>query len=109
MSRMLGTYSLKHAIVRETRAAGSAEITEEELKPAGFCVTLRRPKAKHMRIFGREGVNQVEAAEAMVVAVSNLSAEEVAELDAEDMAELGNLLEEAATSGPKTGATSSAD
>lgn len=106
---MLATYALKHAIVRETRASGETETREEELKPAGFLVILRRPKAKDLRAFDRHGEALMAATEEMLTRISQLSTEEVAELDAEDFGELGNLLGGPPASGLPTGATSSAD
>ena len=105
----LGTYNLKHDIVRETRVAGAEVTSEEVLKPAGFCVVLRRPKAKDMRVADRHGDALMAMTEDMLTRISNLSADEIAELDADDFAELGNLLAEGSPAGPKTGATSSAD
>ena len=105
----LATYYLKHPIVRETRAAGSETATEEVLQEAGFCVVLRRPKAKDMRVADKHGDALMAMTEEMLTRISNLSADEVAELDADDFGELGNLLGGPSRSGPKTGATSSAD
>ncbi len=107
--RMLGTYALKHPIVLETRDPSKAdEVKEEELKPAGFMVTLRRPKGKDLTVFDRHGDAMVAATLDMIERLSQLDATEVANLDGEDVAELGNLLERFAPNGQPTGATSSA-
>lgn len=101
----LATYHLKHAIVRETRAAGETETREEELKPAGFCVVLRRPKAKDLRAFDHHGGAGIAAMIEMLGRISNLTADEVEELDQDDFEALGNLLGAGEPSGPKTGET----
>lgn len=107
--RMLGTHTLIHPIELETKPAGASEPVIEELKPAGFCVTMRRPKGKDLLVFDRHGDAMVAATTEMIVRLSNLDAIMVANLDGEDFSELGNLLAAFAPNGPKTGATSSAD
>jgi len=108
MARMLGTHILLHPIVLETLAAGATEPTEQELKQAGFCVALRRPKAKDLLIFDRHGDNMVAASTEMIERLSNLDEIEVANLDGQDFGELGNLLGRFAPAGQPTGTTSSA-
>ncbi len=105
MARMLGTYDLKHPIVLETKTAGSDEVREEELKPEGFCVTMRRPKGKDLLVFDRHGEAAIAATTEMLERLTNLDAIEVANLDGEDFGELGNLLGKFAPNGPSTGAT----
>lgn len=107
--RMLGTHTLIHPIELETLAAGASEPTVQELKPAGFCVTLRRPKAKDMLVVDRHGEAMMAATTEMIERLSNLDALMVANLDGEDFTELGNLLARFAPAGPATGPTSSAD
>lgn len=96
-------HTLVHPIVIEKKAPGSDEITEEELKPAGFTVTMRRPKAKDMRAFDKHGDATMAAAIDMIVACSDLSTIEAENLDAEDFEALGNLLEPRGRNGPATG------
>lgn len=107
--RILGTHTLLHPIELETLRAGEAEPVVEVLKPAGFCVTLRRPKAKDMLVFDRHGDSLVAATSDMIERISNLDSIMVANLDAEDFEELGNLLGKNKRSGPATGPTPSAD
>lgn len=102
MSRVLGTYRLKHAIVIETRTH-DGEIREDEIKPAGFCVIVKRPKAKDMRVFDRFEGQDVSALLAVLPRVTNLDEQAVDNLDAEDMGELGNLFGSHAPGGPETG------
>lgn len=104
----LGSHTLRHPIVVTTRDAGSGDEKDETLKPAGFTVSLRRPKGKDLRIVDRFGDQEVAATLAMIAALSNLDELEVENLDSEDVSALGNLLAAAMPSGPPTGATVSA-
>lgn len=101
----LGTYKLKHAIVLETKSAETGDVREEELKPAGFCVVLRRPKAKDLRVMDAFEGRDIAASMAMLERISTLDTIEIENLDAEDMAELGNLAAKAAEPSPPTGGT----
>lgn len=103
--RMLGTHKLIHPIVLETKAVEGGVVSEEELKPAGFCVVLRRPKGKDMLIFDDHREAPMAGVTAMLTRISTLDAIEIANLDAEDFEELGNLLDRGAPSSPSTGAT----
>jgi hypothetical protein len=104
MTRILATHPLKHPIIRETRDADGNE-HEEELRPVGFVVQVRRPRAKDMRtIDGFEG-REIAGSIALIARLSNLSEEEADLLDAEDLGELGNVLGEHAPNGPTTGTT----
>ncbi len=103
MSRTLATYSLKRPIVRETRDAHSGQENEEELKPEGFCVVVNRPRAKDVKIMDQFEGREIGGSMALLARISNLSDEEVELLDADDLAELGNLLNKASVSGQKTG------
>lgn len=96
-------HTLLHAIVIEKKPAGSDEIIEEELKPAGFTVAMRRPKAKDMRAFDRHGDAGVAAVIDLIVACSGLSMIEVENLDGEDFEALGNLLDRKRPAGLPTG------
>ncbi len=103
MSRTLATYNLKHPIVRETRDAHSGQESAEELKPEGFCVVVNRPRAKDVKIMDQFEGREIGGSMALLARISNLSDEEVELLDADDLAELGNLLNKASVSGQKTG------
>lgn len=103
--RMLGTHKLKHPIVLETKVAEGGEAREEELKPAGFCVVMRRPKGKDLLIFDDHKDAPMAGVTAMIARISNLDAIEIANLDAEDFEELGNLLDRGTPSSPSIGAT----
>lgn len=102
MSRTLGTYKLKHCIELETRLEGETKV--DELKPAGFCVVMKRPKAKDMRVFDQHEGQDISALLAILPRITNLDVQAVENLDAEDMAELGNLFGEHAPDGRTTGA-----
>jgi hypothetical protein len=103
VSRVLATYALRHPIVRETRDAEGNE-HEEELRPAGFIVVIKRPRAKDMRALDKFG-DGVGGSIAIIARLTNLSDEEADLLDAEDFGELGNVLDEHAPNGPTTGET----
>ncbi len=96
-------HTLLHPILVEKKAAGSDEVVIEELKPAGFVVTLRRPKAKDLKAFDRHGDAGIAAIIELIVACSGLSIVEADNLDADDFAQLGNLLEPPSPGGLKTG------
>lgn len=98
-------HTLLHAIVIEKKSPDSDEIVEEELKPAGFVVTMRRPKAKDLKAFDRHGDAAMAAVIEMIIACSRLSQIEVENLDAEDFGALGNLLDPPKTSGRMTGSS----
>ena len=114
MSKTLATYRLQFPIVRETRDPEGV-VNEEELRPAGFCVVIRRPRAKDLRImddFGEREIDGVKYAArelagsiALLARVSNLSDEEAELLDAVDLGELGNLLGGVSGRGQTTGET----
>lgn len=105
--RMLGTHHLLHPITVDTKDAQTGELKEQELKSAGFCVTLRRPKAKDLRVFDEHGTHEIAATLALIARISNLDTLEVDNLDGADLDAVGNLLGNFVPSGPKTGATSS--
>jgi hypothetical protein len=96
-------HTLLFPIVIEKKPAGSNEIVEEELKPAGFTVTMRRPKGKDMRAFDKHGDAGVAAIIDLIVACSGLSMIEVENLDADDFEALGNLLDRKRPAGLPTG------
>jgi hypothetical protein len=90
-------HTLRHPIEVQKKNPQTEEIEIEELKPAGFAVTLRRPKAKDMKAFDKHGDAEIAAIIDMITACSNLSGIEAEHLDVEDFGALGNLLV------PKTG------
>lgn len=100
----LGTHKLIHPIEVTMRGADGVERTEE-LKHADFCVTLRSPKAKDLRVLDVHGDSPVAGSIALLERLSNLDAIEVENLDAEDFEALGNLLGPAARNGRITGET----
>lgn len=102
MSRTLGTYKLAHAIELETRLEGETKV--DELKPAGFCVVMKRPKAKDMRVYDQYEGQDISALLAILPRITNLDVQAVENLDAEDMGELGNLFGKYAPAGRETGA-----
>lgn len=97
------THTLLHPIVIEKKLPGSDEIIEEELKPAGFTVAMRRPKAKDLKAFDRHDDAEIAAILDMIAACSNLSMIEAENLDAADFAAMGNLLDPHGRNGPATG------
>lgn len=101
----LGTYTLKHAIMLETKSAETGEVREQELKPAGFCVVVRRPKAKDLKVMDDFQAREIAGAMAMLERISTLDTIEIENLDAEDMAELGNLVGKAVEPSRPTGET----
>ena len=102
--RTLGSYKLTQPIVLETRAA-DGEAREEELKPAGFCVVLRRPRAKDIKVFDDHGDRSIAAVMALLVRISNLDGIEVENLDRDDLEALGNLASGPGRGGQPTGTT----
>ena len=102
--RTLGTHMLTQPIVLDTRTA-DGEVREEELKPAGFCVVLRRPKAKDMKVFDDHGDRGIAAVMALLQRISNLDGIEVENLDKDDLEVLGNLASGERLNGLKTGET----
>ena len=102
MSRTLATYNLKFPIIRETRDTEGEE-HEEVLRPAGFCVTVKRPRAKDVKIMDDFDGRDISGSMALLVRISNLDAEQVDLLDSDDLGALGNLLNSVSGNGPKTG------
>lgn len=96
-------HTLLHPIVIEKKLPDSQEIVEEELKPAGFTVTMRRPKAKDLKAFDRHQDAEIAAIIDMITSCSNLSSIEAENLDGSDFAALGNLLDPHGRNGPATG------
>ncbi len=102
MSRVLGTYALKYAIVRETRTA-DGETHEETLKPAGFQVVVKRPQARHMKLMDSYQDREIHGSIALLAQISNLDTDELDLIDADDFGALGNLLGGANENGQRTG------
>ncbi|MFC0686396.1 phage tail assembly protein [Novosphingobium clariflavum] len=103
MTRILGTYKLKYPIIRETRSAETGEVSEETLREAGFCVVLKRPRGKDMRVMDQYEGREISGSIALIAKITNLSEEEAELLDGEDIGELGNLLGKNAPGGQTTG------
>ena len=99
--KQLGTHTLIHPIVIETRDGD--QVREEERRAAGFCVVMRRPKAKDLKVIDQYDGRDVEGTIALIARLSTLDDLEVDNLDAEDFEALGNLLDKAKPSGPPTG------
>lgn len=99
------TYKLKHAITLTTRSTEGIE-SEEELSPEGATIVLRRPKAKDMRVVDKFEGENVAITLALIERLTNLDAQQVENLDAEDMAGLGELVADFLPSGRRTGGTS---
>lgn len=97
------SHTLRHPIVIEKKLPGSDEIVEEELKPAGFAVTMRRPKAKDIRAFDRHGDAEIAAVIELIISCSDLNSIEAENLDADDFGAMGNLLAPKSASGQQTG------
>lgn len=108
MARTLGTHSLAHPIVMESKAAGNEAVNEEQLKPAGFCVVLNRPKAKDLKVFDNYGEEPIQGVIVLLTRISNLDQIEVDNLDGEDFSKLGNLLERFVPRGQPNGDAASA-
>lgn len=103
MARLLATYNLQFPIIRETRSASNGEEHEETLKPEGFCVEIKRPRAKDVRLMDNYEGQEIGGSMALLARISNLDEGEVDLLDAADLGELGNLLAAVSGNGPKTG------
>lgn len=107
MARILGTHKLLQPIILTTRPQGSDEEKETELKPAGFCVVVTRPKVKDLKVFDdHEG--KVGGIVGLLKRVSNLDDIEVENLDGDDFEQLGNLLDGKLPSGSDGGTSSGA-
>lgn len=101
-TRKGATHTLIHPIILEKKDE-NGEVVEEELKPAGHTVVLRRPKAKDLKAFDRHEDAEIAAMIEMIASCSNLGSLEAENLDAVDFTELGNALDPLGRSGPKTG------
>jgi Phage tail assembly chaperone proteins, E, or 41 or 14 len=99
------THTLNHPILFEKKNPETGEIDAEELKPAGFLVTLRRPKAQDLKAFDRHGEAEIAAIIDMIARCSNLSGIEADNLDGEDFGALGNLLAVRSPGGLTTGSS----
>lgn len=97
-------YTLRHAIVVTTRASDGAE-REEVVKQAGEQLTLRRPKARDMKLMDSFDGREIEGTIHMIAALSGLAVHEVEMIDAEDFGSLGECVGAFMESGPKTGTT----
>ncbi|MEL7784056.1 phage tail assembly protein [Citromicrobium bathyomarinum] len=95
------THHLKHPIIADKKDGD--DVIEEELKPAGHPVILKRPKAKDMRAFDKHGDEHIAGMIELVKRCSNLSDIEVENLDSEDFEAVGNVLSPSPLSGRSTG------
>lgn len=102
--RTFATYKLQFPVIRETRDHEGNE-HEEELRPAGFCVVLKRPRGKEMLLMDKFQDQPVAGSFAMLAKISNLSSEELELADMVDLEELGNLADKVKPNGPATGGT----
>lgn len=99
---IIGRHRLKYAIIRISVASDGQE-NEDILKPAGFEVVVNRPLARDMKVMDKYEDRPITGSMVMLAGISNLDAEEIDLLDAEDMGALGNLLSVENTTGLKTG------
>lgn len=102
MARIMARYNLKFPIIRETRTTTGEEL-EETLRPEGFCVLLKRPRGKDVKMMDEYEGRQIAGSMALLARITNLSEDEIELLDADDLGELGNLLNGGSESGPTTG------
>ena len=98
MSHTLASYALKYPIILETRDS-AGQVNEEVLRPAGFEVTLRRPRGMDLKIMDRYEGREIAGSMALLAQISNLGDDEVELLDADDFVALGNLLDTPPKSG----------
>lgn len=96
-------YSLKHPIIITTRAADGNAL-HDIVMGAGETVTLKRPKARDLKIMDRFGGREIEGAIHMIAALSGLEQLWVENMDAEDFSAMGEQLAAFMPDGPTTGA-----
>ena len=99
------THTLLEPILLHKRNQQTGDVDVEELKPAGFAVTMRRPKSGDMKAFDRHGDAGIAAMIEMIASCSNLTTIEAENLDAVDFDALGNLLDRRGQSSPPTGSS----
>ncbi|WP_086733825.1 phage tail assembly protein [Erythrobacter colymbi] len=97
------SYTLLFPITIEKKHPVTHAIEVEELKPAGFEVVMRRPKAKDIRAFDKHADAEIAAVIELIISCSNLVTIEVENLDADDFGALGNLLAPKSPGGQQTG------
>lgn len=97
------THTLLHPIERETGKDG--ETRTEELRPKGSMITVRRPKARDVKIAGKRAKDDIDLAILMIARLTDLDEDEAEHLDLEDFEALGELAMPSSAIGPKTGAT----
>ena len=103
MAELPSSYTLRVPI--ERKSIDSATGTEHVFERIET-VSLRRLKGKDMRIIDQLATTPMAMTLALIGKMTGLSAAEVDELDAEDVGELGNLVERIMPAGPSTGGTS---
>ncbi len=104
----LGSHTLIAPILLTTKNATTGEEQDETLKPAGFVVTLRKPKPKDLKLLDAFDGREIAGTIALIASLSNLDTLEVENLEMEDFGPLGDVLAQAMPSGLATGATASA-
>lgn len=97
------THTLLHPIERETEVEG--QTSTEQLRPAGSVITVRRPKARDVKIASKRAKDDIDLAIAMIARLTDLDEDEAEHLDLEDFEALGELAMPSSANGPKTGAT----
>lgn len=100
-------HTLKHPIVLTTRVAGEEAEREEVIKAAGDTVTVRRPKARDMKVMDRFADREIEGTIQMIAALTGLDVLHVENMDAEDFGELGEIVGNFVAPGRPTGGTAS--
>lgn len=100
---LLATYNLKYPIILATRDGQTGAVREETLRPEGFEVVINRPRAKDIRMMDNYAGREIAGSMALLTNISNLDEREVDLLDAADLGELGNLLNEVSANGQTTG------
>lgn len=96
-------HTLIHPIERRAKDRHTGEETVIERIET---VPLRRLKGKDMRLIDQLAAQPMALTLAMIGRMTGLDAASIDELDAEDVAELGNLVTGIMPDGPSTGATS---
>lgn len=103
--RILLTHRLRHPIYLTTKPADGEHEVEEEIKPAGFCVVVKRPRAKDMALMDGYYETPMKGALVMLTRLSNLDETEVENLDAEDFDFLAEVSAPNTDAGTDTGET----
>lgn len=97
------SHTLLHPIERETEVEGQTRT--EELRARGSIITVRRPKARDVKIASKRAKDDIELAILMIARLTDLDEDEAEHLDLEDFEALGELAMPSSASGRKTGET----